>query len=89
MPASTAIFKIKITNSNRAGLFQFYQDQKTLDNNPNLKISIALKDKNNWSYGVRRPILDQLINNYNVGIMNDVIRKTFYLKIIKKFDERF
>ena len=34
-------------------------------------------------------ILDQLINNYNVGILTVVIRKTFYLKLIKKFDERF
>ena len=34
-------------------------------------------------------ILDQLINNYNVGILTVVIRKTFYLKLTKKFDERF
>ena len=34
-------------------------------------------------------ILDQLINNYNVGILTAVIRKTFYLKLIEKFDERF
>ena len=34
-------------------------------------------------------ILDQLINNYNVGILTVVIRKTFYLKLIEKFDERF
>ena len=34
-------------------------------------------------------ILDQLINNYNVGILTVIIRKTFYLKLIEKFDERF
>ena len=34
-------------------------------------------------------ILDQLIDNYNVGILTAVIRKTFYLKLIEKFDERF
>ena len=34
-------------------------------------------------------ILDQLINNYNVGILTVIIRKAFYLKLIEKFDERF
>ena len=34
-------------------------------------------------------IFEQLIDSYNVGILTVVMRKTFYLKLIKKFDERF
>ena len=34
-------------------------------------------------------IYDQLIKNYNVGIITAVINKKFYLKLKKKFDERF
>lgn len=34
-------------------------------------------------------IFNQLIDNYNVGILTAMIRKTFYLNLKKKFDERF
>jgi len=34
-------------------------------------------------------IYDELIKNYNIGIITTVIRKSFYLKLKKKFDERF
>lgn len=34
-------------------------------------------------------IYKNLIKNYNVGILTAVIRKTYYLKLEKKFDERF
>jgi len=34
-------------------------------------------------------IFEQLIDSYNVGILTVVMRKTSYLKLIKKFDERF
>ena len=34
-------------------------------------------------------IYNELINNYNVGILTTVIRKKFYLKLKKSFDERF
>ena len=34
-------------------------------------------------------IFDQLIDNYNVGILTAIIRKKFYSKLTKKFDERF
>ena len=34
-------------------------------------------------------IYDKIINDYNVGILTTVIRKKFYLKLNKKFDERF
>ncbi len=34
-------------------------------------------------------IFNKLIDNYNVGIITTVIRKKFYLKLSKKFDERF
>ena len=34
-------------------------------------------------------IYDNLIKNYNVGIVTAVIRKAYYVKLKKKFDERF
>ena len=34
-------------------------------------------------------IFNELIDNYNVGILTTVIRKKFFLQIKKKFDERF
>ena len=34
-------------------------------------------------------IYDKIIDDYNVGILTIVIRKKFYLKLNKKFDERF
>ena len=34
-------------------------------------------------------IYNELINNYNVGILTTVIRKKLYLKLKKSFDERF
>jgi len=34
-------------------------------------------------------IYNKLISNYNVGIITTVIRKLFYFKLEKKFDERF
>ncbi len=34
-------------------------------------------------------IFQELIDNYNVGILTAVIRKSIYLKLPKKFDERF
>ncbi len=34
-------------------------------------------------------IYDDLIKNYNIGILTVVLRKKFYLKLKKKFDERF
>ena len=34
-------------------------------------------------------IYNQLINNYNVGILTTVIRKKFYEKLEKKFDNRY
>ena len=37
----------------------------------------------------RGKIYNKLIENYNVGILASVIRKKFYLKLKKKFDERF
>ena len=37
----------------------------------------------------RGNIYDELIKNYNIGIITAVIRKNFYLKLKKKFDERF
>ena len=37
----------------------------------------------------RGKIYNKLIENYNVGILASVIRKKFYLRLKKKFDERF
>jgi len=37
----------------------------------------------------RGRIYEELIANYNVGILTTVIRKSFYLQLKKKFDERF
>ena len=37
----------------------------------------------------RGNIYKELIRNYNVGILSVVIRKDFFLKLEKKFDERF
>ena len=34
-------------------------------------------------------IYDKIVDDYNVGIVTTVIRKSFYLKLNKKFDERF
>tara|TARA_Y100000590_G_scaffold290845_1_gene327406 strand:+ start:642 stop:1547 length:906 start_codon:yes stop_codon:yes gene_type:complete len=34
-------------------------------------------------------IFNELVDNYNIGILTTVIRKKFYLKLVKKFDERF
>jgi hypothetical protein len=34
-------------------------------------------------------IYDNLIKNYNVGIVTTVIRKEYYVKLKRKFDERF
>lgn len=34
-------------------------------------------------------VFDDLIKNYSVGILTIIIRKTIYLKLEKKFDERF
>ena len=34
-------------------------------------------------------IYDKLITNYNIGIITAVIRKKYYIKLKKKFDERF
>lgn len=34
-------------------------------------------------------IFEQLVDDYNVGILTAIIRKKFYQKLIKKFDERF
>jgi len=34
-------------------------------------------------------IYDKMIDDYNVGILTIIIRKKFYLKLNKKFDERF
>jgi len=34
-------------------------------------------------------IYDNLIKHYNVGIVTTIIRKAYYLKLKKKFDERF
>ena len=34
-------------------------------------------------------IYDDLIKNYNIGILTVVLRKKFYLKLKKKFDKRF
>ena len=34
-------------------------------------------------------IYDDLIKNYNIGILTVVLRKKFYLKLEKKFDKRF
>jgi len=34
-------------------------------------------------------IYNELIDNYNIGILTTVIRKKFYLELEKKFDERF
>ena len=34
-------------------------------------------------------IYDKLIKNYNIGIITAVIRKKYYIKLKKKFDERF
>jgi Glycosyl transferase family 2. len=34
-------------------------------------------------------IYNEIINDYNVGILTTVIRKKFYLKLNEKFDERF
>ena len=37
----------------------------------------------------RGNIYNELIKNYNVGILTVIIRKSFYLKLKKKFDDRF
>ena len=37
----------------------------------------------------RGNVYNELVNNYNVGILTTVIRKKFYLKLKKNFDERF
>ena len=37
----------------------------------------------------RGNIYNDLIKNYNIGILSAVIRKKFYLRLEKKFDERF
>ena len=37
----------------------------------------------------RGNIYNELIKNYSVGILTAVIRRKFYLKLEKKFDERF
>ena len=37
----------------------------------------------------RGRIFNELINNYNIGILTTVIRKVFFLQLEKKFDERF
>ena len=34
-------------------------------------------------------VYKELIDNYNIGILTTVMRKKFYLKLQKKFDERF
>ena len=34
-------------------------------------------------------IYDNLIENYNIGIITSIIRKKYYLKLEKKFDKRF
>ena len=34
-------------------------------------------------------IFNQLIDNYNVGILTAIIRKKFFLELIHKFDDRF
>ena len=34
-------------------------------------------------------VYKELIDNYNIGILTTVMRKKFYLKLKKKFDERF
>ena len=34
-------------------------------------------------------IYNELIKNYNIGIVTTIIRKKYYLKLEKKFDERF
>ena len=34
-------------------------------------------------------VFNELINNYNIGIITAIIRKKFYLELEKKFDERF
>tara|TARA_B100000029_G_scaffold509958_1_gene600335 strand:- start:14970 stop:15872 length:903 start_codon:yes stop_codon:yes gene_type:complete len=37
----------------------------------------------------RGKVYDDLIKNYNISIISNIIRKNFYLKLDKKFDERF
>jgi len=37
----------------------------------------------------RGKIYDELIDNYNIGILTTIIRKKHYLKLNKKFDKRF
>lgn len=34
-------------------------------------------------------IFNELVNNYNVGILTTIIRKDFFLKLTKRFDDRF
>ena len=34
-------------------------------------------------------IFNELVNNYNLGILTTIIRRKFFLELIKKFDERF
>ena len=54
---------------------------------------ILKKDKKKKLYMKRKlprgNIYNELIKNYCVGILTAVIRKKFYLKVEKKFDERF
>tara|TARA_Y100000590_G_scaffold418639_1_gene519621 strand:- start:105 stop:1007 length:903 start_codon:yes stop_codon:yes gene_type:complete len=37
----------------------------------------------------RGKVYDDLIKNYNISIISNIIRKNFYLQLGKKFDERF
>ena len=37
----------------------------------------------------RGNVHDELVKNYNISIISNIIRKNFYLKLKKKFDERF
>tara|TARA_X000000368_G_scaffold408514_1_gene389254 strand:- start:48 stop:950 length:903 start_codon:yes stop_codon:yes gene_type:complete len=53
-----------------------------------------LKEKNKKKIYIKKrlpsgKIFDQLVDNYNLGILTAVIRKSFYSSLGKKFDERF
>ena len=53
-----------------------------------------LKKKNKKKIYIKKrlpsgKIFDELVDNYNLGILTAVIRKSFYSSLDKKFDERF
>ena len=60
-----------------------YSNLWIIKNNMNKK---KIYTKKNLPQGF---IYDNLIKNYNIGILTVVLRKKFYLKLKKKFDERF